>query len=450
MRCVALLVPMLCVLPAFADDGGLAGPTWDEGGGDKAGASAQTASRTKSVAASDSGGGSLTLIEGQTGTTSLVAALPDSIDLYEIFISNAQAFDVNTQGSSFDTRLFLFKKVVKSDGSLGAIPLAANDNKASNVTWSRLHNVSATNGGIPGLISGAYYLAVTGNSVPTTCPRTQASFELFNFTSDNATQILTPVSPDELCDWMCDGTGVPGTCPAGQILDCNSHCCPASWVGDGYCDNGTYTFNGVPIFLNCDQYCNDGGDCGPPNTATGTYTINIIGGVRLSRPATCDDAPVLGSGTYSFSTVETATEGSNNNIGLDNICGVAAAIRTPTWFQLDACTGSTTVKVQPSTGQSARYGFLVYTGSCGHLHPIACSNNGSGMEGVLTFNTDSSETYFIAYGPLKNNDSSQYPVSSPGLLTIACSPAQPDADVNGDGSVDGNDLSLLLSQWGNN
>ncbi|MBM4111286.1 MAG: hypothetical protein FJ254_08035, partial [Phycisphaerae bacterium] len=88
MRCTALVVSLLCALPAVADDGGLAGPTWDEGGGDKAGASAQTASRIKSVAASDSGGGALTLIEGQTGTTSLVAALPDSIDLYEIFISN--------------------------------------------------------------------------------------------------------------------------------------------------------------------------------------------------------------------------------------------------------------------------------------------------------------------------------------------------------------------------
>lgn len=50
--------------------------------------------------------------------------------------------------------------------------------------------------------------------------------------------------------------------PSGvAIADCNGNCCPASWVGDGYCDDGTYIYNGVPIFLNFDQYNNDGGDC---------------------------------------------------------------------------------------------------------------------------------------------------------------------------------------------
>ncbi|MDP7009178.1 MAG: hypothetical protein QGI78_06370, partial [Phycisphaerales bacterium] len=58
----------------------------------------------------------------------------------------------------------------------------------------------------------------------------------------------------------CDGGG-GGDCPAGEIADCNGNCCPESWVGDGYCDDGTYEWNGVPIYLNCDQFGNDGGDC---------------------------------------------------------------------------------------------------------------------------------------------------------------------------------------------
>ena len=51
-------------------------------------------------------------------------------------------------------------------------------------------------------------------------------------------------------------------CPAGEIADCNGNCCPETWVGDGFCDDGTYTYNGIAIFLNCEQFGNDGGDCG--------------------------------------------------------------------------------------------------------------------------------------------------------------------------------------------
>ncbi|MDA1263024.1 MAG: hypothetical protein O3B75_09040 [Planctomycetota bacterium] len=57
------------------------------------------------------------------------------------------------------------------------------------------------------------------------------------------------------------GGGGGGNCPDGEIEDCNGNCCPAEWVGDGYCDDGTYLWNGVPIYLNCDQFGNDGGDC---------------------------------------------------------------------------------------------------------------------------------------------------------------------------------------------
>jgi hypothetical protein len=40
-------------------------------------------------------------------------------------------------------------------------------------------------------------------------------------------------------------------------------------------------------------------------------------------------------------------------------------------------------------------------------------------------------------------------VVGPGTLIIACTPSTPDADINGDGVIDGTDLALLLSQWGN-
>ena len=55
-----------------------------------------------------------------------------------------------------------------------------------------------------------------------------------------------------------------------------------SWIGDGWCDDGTYG-----LYFNCDEFDNDGGDCGEsviienalPSTEdlsdlpAGTYTV---------------------------------------------------------------------------------------------------------------------------------------------------------------------------------
>ena len=50
-------------------------------------------------------------------------------------------------------------------------------------------------------------------------------------------------------------------CPEGQTEDCNGNCAPENWIGDGYCDDGTYEFEGNQIFYNCEVFENDGGDC---------------------------------------------------------------------------------------------------------------------------------------------------------------------------------------------
>ena len=47
----------------------------------------------------------------------------------------------------------------------------------------------------------------------------------------------------------------------GFIKDCNGNCAPANWVGDGFCDDGSYDINGVDIFFNCEEFNNDEGDC---------------------------------------------------------------------------------------------------------------------------------------------------------------------------------------------
>ena len=59
------------------------------------------------------------------------------------------------------------------------------------------------------------------------------------------------------CDAIIEG------CGPGFVEDCSEPpvCAPEVWVGDGSCDDGTYSFNGNPIYLNCDLHNFDEGDC---------------------------------------------------------------------------------------------------------------------------------------------------------------------------------------------
>ena len=50
-------------------------------------------------------------------------------------------------------------------------------------------------------------------------------------------------------------------CTPGLIEDCNGICAPADWLGDGFCDDGSYEYNGNLIFFNCEEFNNDNGDC---------------------------------------------------------------------------------------------------------------------------------------------------------------------------------------------
>ena len=54
---------------------------------------------------------------------------------------------------------------------------------------------------------------------------------------------------------------ITGECTPGLIEDCNDICAPESWLGDGYCDDGSYSYNGNAIYFNCDEFNNDEGDC---------------------------------------------------------------------------------------------------------------------------------------------------------------------------------------------
>lgn len=73
-----------------------------------------------------------------------------------------------------------------------------------------------------------------------------------------------PATDVDITNAQCQCIGfVSGNCPAGEVEDCNGHCAPVEWIGDGICDDGTSEWQGVAIFFNCPTYGYDGGDCSP-------------------------------------------------------------------------------------------------------------------------------------------------------------------------------------------
>ena len=48
------------------------------------------------------------------------------------------------------------------------------------------------------------------------------------------------------------------------FVDCNGFEAPEDWLGDGFCDDGSYTWNGTPIDFNCEEFNYDAEDCDAP------------------------------------------------------------------------------------------------------------------------------------------------------------------------------------------
>ena len=70
--------------------------------------------------------------------------------------------------------------------------------------------------------------------------------------------IMTPVSsrclrhPGDGIDQDCDGADASsGSWLSGEIADCNGNCAPSYWVGDGTCDNGSFSWGSNSIYLDC-------------------------------------------------------------------------------------------------------------------------------------------------------------------------------------------------------
>ena len=70
---------------------------------------------------------------------------------------------------------------------------------------------------------------------------------------------------DQDCDGV-DQTTSTGGCSSTEIADCNGNCTPSNWLGDGICDQGSYTYMGNAIYLNCASLSYDNGDCSSSGT----------------------------------------------------------------------------------------------------------------------------------------------------------------------------------------
>jgi hypothetical protein len=388
----------------FAQDGGLSGPFWGEGptetgsgGSGDAGTNAGTAQKVASPSAG-SGGSIATKIIGRTSTSNSVLTT-DTVDLFEIHISSPLAFEVNSLGSSFDTALFLFRKVINANGLPEAYAVAMNDNAAvqgNTSGYSQIKNTQSPAGGpsIPNLTAGIYYLGVAkSGAIPLRCGVDPLYGQLFTYTA-GSTQLVLPSQSQgnlKLCEWNLAAAG-------------------------------------------------------------GEYTINLVGGVTLRRSSSCDSAPVLGRGTYSFGDAGTADDTEDRRIGLFNICGIGSGwLANPTWFRVAPCNGELTVRICPTNSAANNYNFVLYRGSCGNLEPIGCGSSSSFCTkgSQSTFTVEQCDDLFVAFGPLSLTAPTSV-VTSPGSIVIQCAETPvcpPNADVNGDGSVTAEDLALLLASW---
>jgi hypothetical protein len=69
----------------------------------------------------------------------------------------------------------------------------------------------------------------------------------------------------------------PFQCPDGQFSDCIGQCIDdwyEAWIGDGLCDDGTWG-----VYFNCDEFNNDGGDCGDVLTCEDQGLVTCPNGI---------------------------------------------------------------------------------------------------------------------------------------------------------------------------
>jgi len=246
---------------------------------------------------------------------------------------------------------------------------------------------------------------------------------------------------------------------------------PDFWVGDGYCDDGAYTWNGVPIYLNCDEFNCDGGDCecggGDPTGAccvgescsTGTAAdCNAAGGSYLGDNSSCSGNPCSGGGNCEAGWTEDCQGTCFPDyvyeawIG-DTFCDDGAYIpadygcsECPSgvviWLNCDEfnCDGGDCEcdPVDPT-------GTCCFDSDCLVMAEVDCTNAGGEWGGPDTA-CDADTCGTPCSGDV--NGSGTVDVTDILAIVAAWGTNDPDADINGDGIVNVSDMLEAIAGWG--
>jgi hypothetical protein len=78
------------------------------------------------------------------------------------------------------------------------------------------------------------------------------------------------------------------------FVDCDGTPSPENWLGDGYCDDGSYTWNGTPINFNCEEFGYDAGDCPLPIDESIVYGCTDPEAPNFNPWATADNESCVG------------------------------------------------------------------------------------------------------------------------------------------------------------
>ncbi len=104
----------------------------------------------------------------------------------------------------------------------------------------------------------------------------------------------------EGCGAFESATEAQGPCPDSQIMDCSGNCIGANlfdaWIGDGFCDSG-----GTADFT-CEQFSNDGGDCGGVATCSSAwlrYQVCVAAGGTYSTTSSACSTNIDICGAFS-------------------------------------------------------------------------------------------------------------------------------------------------------
>ncbi len=371
----------------------VAGPVWDEGDKD-AGPTPGTA-RT----VSNGSGGQATKVNGATSTA--LVGEPDLIDLFEFkFAPNASTTGWSIKCEpGWDVELFLFR-----DYGQGVVHLlaAADDISATN------NGAQITSNDVSVDVSGSirYFLGIAGRGAKP--------------------GYLNPSN--------------------GVFVPCFPNGLPADWTG--------ILVPSSPRF--------DGWQ-GAVTTA-GAYTNNVAG-IEIILADDCSDAALLQEGANLLNTTAATTTA----LSYDMACSFdgQSGMGRDVWFFFDpACAGQAEVRTCDFVTFDTV--IVVYEVEAGGAcptdpTPLACNDDASGgctsgsmYASHVTFDVDACHRYYVRVGgycgtPGTNGLCSlaSSGTGSVGFSPPNCAPSCPaTTDVNGDGIVDGADLTLLLSTWG--